>query len=110
MTDLDPVVAQAVRTIVLTVNRETAFSHPIDKGRAVEALRRLKAAGYTFEGWEVGQRGRELGLTESGGIELGELAAKVAHGVTIRTEPGPWLREDIVETWRTAALQDSQNT
>jgi hypothetical protein len=104
---LDPVVVQGLLTLTMLVNHGNNLAGTADHRDAVAVLLTLHDGGYALPADQVYEWALVNGWPSRGAGRLSELAGKIAKGTRPRLK-GPWpLRDDILETWRSEALQNA---
>lgn len=99
---MDPVAAEAIRSLSDSVNLSSGFHHPMDKPKAVWTFKLLKKAGIDFTSQGVEAAAVQSGWEPRHAAELSEMAQKILDGRTVQGGKNPWAA-DIVEQWRSRA-------
>ena len=104
--EIDPVVLEALRSIALTINHSSPFTHPTDQSKVITALRRLREGGHTYDPDSLCEWALGNGFTFRGMIVLHEYARKVCDDHHFRGIRPEVYRPDILEVWRAGAYGD----
>lgn len=104
----NPVVVEALKSLVARINTSTGLAHPLDHASAVELFEILRDGGESFEPAEV-----RAWLAAEGGLEarhankIREVAQKVRDGKRIKTAASDRWASDVLEQWRREAAARS---
>lgn len=94
---MDAVVIEALNTLKKNINVSTGFTHPNDKGRTIELLRRLKIANYSLDSLSMKNWALENGFNSKDAEQLRVFVDGVNAGKAYRIGNQPYYKENIVE-------------
>ena len=106
--NLNPVVAEALKDITSLVNVHTGVIHPLDKATVVHAFRKLRKAGESYHRLEVKSWLVQNGWRNDYAEEVADIAERIQQGRRVRGGRDPFKR-NIVKTWRARAKVVSEN-
>jgi hypothetical protein len=82
--ELSPLITRALSDLTAFVNLGTGITHPSDKAMAVDYLKALRHGGEMLDGDQIRAWAAAHNWAPRHAQELGQLASKIANGVTVR--------------------------
>ena len=94
----------ALNSWVISTNESTGLSHPNDRDRLIETLRRLRDAGYVLDTGTVRTVLPGKGFTRRHVEEVVSLVERFNNGSRLQQkDSGPWWKDSVVDAWRAEA-------